>query len=58
MKALAISIKRFVQSELEKAKEALSYSSSRIFANPLSPLLPIFFIQKTDFGPLTVSTAA
>ena len=57
MKALAINIKRFVQSELEKAQKALSYSASRIFANRFSLLLTTFFARRKEFGPLTITTA-
>jgi hypothetical protein len=41
MKALAINIKRYVQSELEKAKKAISYSCNRTFVAVLRCLCPL-----------------
>ena len=58
MKALAINIKRFIQSELEKAKEAFPYSPTRTFANRFSRLLTPFFTRRRDFDLLTISVAA
>ncbi len=56
MKALAINIKRFVQSELKKAKETISYPSRRAFTSALSLFLSVFSVGRRDFGTLTVST--
>lgn len=58
MKALAINIKRFVQSELKKAKETISYPSHRAFTSAFSLFLSVFSVGRRDFGTLTVSTMA
>lgn len=58
MKALAMNVKRYIQSELEKAKEALSYLSYRIFSNCFSLFLTPFSVPKREFDPVPVSTAA
>jgi len=58
MKALAINIKRFVQSELEKAKKALSYSSTRRYRTLLWLLFSLFFARREEFGPVTIKSAA
>ncbi len=58
MKALAINIKRFVQSELKKAKETISHPSHRAFTGAFSLFLSIFSVGRRDFGTLTVSTMA
>lgn len=58
MKALAINFKRFVQNELKKAKEAISYSSDSTSPSALSLLFTPLFAGRRDLYQLTISTAA
>jgi len=58
MKALAINIKRFVQSELEKAKEVLSCSSTRTSSSGLGLFFSLSFARRRAFGPVTIHSVA
>ena len=50
MKALAINVKRFVQTELSKAKEAFSYSFARLSQAFFSLLTPLSALRR-EFCP-------
>ncbi len=58
MKALAINIKRFVQSELEKAKEGLSCSSTRTSNSGIGLFFSLSFAPREEFGPVKVISPA